>query len=301
VHIELGKLDLPCFWYALLSALGPNRVTLTAHDAPEVALHPVAGLVPQRWRPLKILTYRVLAPLLDHILVQLLLRRVTLVVVLSEEVVSPWRRAGGPERLVAVTHGADRAGKQGPPSSGRAVLTAGFQGPSKGLDLLIDAWEKVGPDSPLPLWIAGGPTGEQPDPWVDALKQRSATMPNAPIWLGHISDPEWRSRIQTAAIVVLPYRRSNPASGPLVSAVVEGRAIVMTDVLAAQGVLIDMDNGLVVPPEDVDALAMALSNLIHDEGLRDRLGRSAAATGAARFSWRAHADGMASALLEALR
>jgi glycosyltransferase involved in cell wall biosynthesis len=300
VHVELGKLDLPCFWYALLAGLSGNRVTLTAHDAPGVVLHPAAGLLAQRTRAAKIVTYRLLAPLLDRLLVRALLARVKVAVVLSPEVIGPWRAAGAPKRIVSVPHGADGRGPQGAPSEGSAVLTAGFLGPSKGLDLLIDAWEIVGAKSPLPLWIMGDTTGEAHSPWIAALKRRSETMANPPVWLGHASEVEWRSRIQAAAIVVLPYRTSNPASGPLVSAVVEGRAIVMSDVMAARGVLVDEDNALVTAPGDVPALAEALDRVIHDLALRDRLGRRAGETGAARFSWSAHADGLLDALAGAL-
>ncbi len=300
VHVELGMLDLPCFWYALLCVLSGDRVTLTAHDPPTLALHPAAGLLPQRRRAFKIATYRVLAPLFDRMLVRSLLSRVTLAVVLSEEIVRSWHAAGAPMRIVAVPLGADPPGRQGPPSAGSAVLTAGFQGPSKGLDILIEAWEKVGPESPLPLWIMGDTTGDSYGSWIAALKRRSSVMPNPPVWLGATSDAEWRSRMQASAIVVLPYRSSSPASGPLVSALLEGRAIVMSDVLAARGVLVDGQNALIVPPEDVEALASALRRAIQDVEFRDQLGRSASRTGAQRFSWDAHASGLVGALAEAL-
>ncbi len=300
IHVELGKLDLPCFWYALLAALGGRRVTITAHDAPTVVLHPAAGLLPQRTRLAKIVTYRLLAPTLDRLLLRALLRRVELAVVLSAEVLPAWRAAGAPARVVTVAHGADARGEQGPPSAGSAVLTAGFQGPSKGLDVLLEAWEIVGGSSPLPLWIMGETTGETHGAWVAELKRRSQEMANPPLWLGHATDAEWCSRIQEAAIVVLPYRTSNPASGPLTSALVEGRAIVMSDVLAARGLLVDGENALVVAPGDVEALAGALLRLIDDPALRDALGRCAERMAAARFSWARHADGLLGALSSAV-
>ena len=299
IHVELGLLDLPCFWYALLAALRGHRVTLTAHDAPKVVLHPAAGLLPQRRRPIKTLTYRVLAPLLDRMLLRLLVKRVALAVVTSPQAIAPWRAAGGPRRVVAVPIGADPRGEQGPPSEGTAVLTAGFQGPSKGLDLLLDAWKKIGADSPLPLWIMGGATGGAHDNEIAALRSRSNVMANPAVWLGATSDAAWRSRFQDAAIIVLPYRSSNPASGPLVTALAEGRAIVMSDVIATRGVLVDGENALVVPAGDVEALANALNRLIHDPQLRDELGRAAAETAAQRFTWHAQADGLTAALLEA--
>jgi glycosyltransferase involved in cell wall biosynthesis len=64
--------------------------------------------------------------------------------------------------------------------------------------------------------------------------------------------------------------------------------------------LVDEDVGIVVPPDDPGALAVALEKLLADESLRDRLGRSGRSRVQARFTvqgevgkLRAILDGMA--------
>jgi len=49
--------------------------------------------------------------------------------------------------------------------------------------------------------------------------------------------------------------------------------------------LVDHDNGRLVPPDDVDALAAALRELIDDEPLRHRLGAASRRKVSERFSW----------------
>jgi glycosyltransferase involved in cell wall biosynthesis len=72
-------------------------------------------------------------------------------------------------------------------------------------------------------------------------------------------------------IVCLPsYREGLPKS--LIEASAAGRAIVTTDVPGCHDVVRDGDNGLLVPPNEVVALADALQCLIEDRELRIRMG-----------------------------
>lgn len=300
VHVELGKLDLACFWYALLAALAGARVSVTGHDAPEIILHPAAGLIPLRPRVLSTLAYRVLCPLFDRPLVWTLNRLLSTGVVLSDGAVERWRRAGGPRLVGVMPHGAEPRGPQGPPSEGEGVLMAGFLGPGKGVDVLLAAWSEVAPTAPLPLWIMGSTTDGTGSGWLRELQSKSAAQPNAPVWLGSVSDDEWRERFRRAAIVVLPYRVSNPASGPLVKAMVEGRAIIISRVVAADDLIADGETGVLVAPEDSEELACALSLLLEDLSLRDRLGDAAGRAAADRFTWAGHAAGLDQALRTAI-
>jgi glycosyltransferase involved in cell wall biosynthesis len=92
----------------------------------------------------------------------------------------------------------------------------------------------------------------------------------------------------------VPYRSSNPASAILVRAMVEGRAIVATDV-AAVADAIGPEAALIVPPGDGEALATALGRAIRDPELRDRLGTAAARIAADRFAWAHTADDLLAA------
>jgi glycosyltransferase involved in cell wall biosynthesis len=134
--------------------------------------------------------------------------------------------------------------------------------------------------------IAGGNTGGIEDAAYEGhLRELSSRLPSPPRWLGFVSDLEFTRLVAEAALVVAPYRRSNPASGVLVRAMVEGRAVVATRVPAALDCLEDGVSGLLVEPDDSQALAEALELAMRDPGLRDRLGAAAASTAARRFTW----------------
>ena len=76
-----------------------------------------------------------------------------------------------------------------------------------------------------------------------------------------------------------------------------GLPLISTAVGGIPEIVSDNDTGFLVPPDDVDALFDAMIRLIQDPALRQRLGRNAAATVAARFD----ATRNAHALVELLR
>lgn len=85
-----------------------------------------------------------------------------------------------------------------------------------------------------------------------------------------------------AHIACLPsYREGLPKA--LLEALAAGRPIVTTDVPGCREVVIDGENGFLVPPRDPVALADALEKLIVDAGLRRRFGERSRALAEAEF------------------
>lgn len=289
VHIELGSNDAEVFWFALGALALRARAVVVLHDHPKPVHAPASALVPQRLRgPVE----RLLPPSLDRRLVEWLLRRSAVVVVFGERAADDWR-ARGARDVLAIPHGGEPADRApAPPSEGESILFAGYIGPGKGVDVLFGAWRELRDESPLPLVLAGAadpPNGV----WLDQLLVSLGPGPGAPRRLGGVAgEAAFREIIERAAVVVLPYRRSSPASGILVRAMHAGRAIVATPVPAVEAVLRDEENALLVPREDAPALAAAIRRLLREPATRDRLGAAAAATAAARFTWGAHAAGL---------
>jgi glycosyltransferase involved in cell wall biosynthesis len=203
---------------------------------------------------------------------------------MSEEARHGWQKYVHGE-LVVIPHGEfPLSNRRLPPSEGTYVLFAGFIGPGKGVDLLLEAWRTVGGSCDLELLIAGEQAGTH-DPRLETLRRQAREWSNPPRWVGYVASEEaLQSLIARAAVVVLPYRRSSPASGILVRAMAEGRAIVATRVPATFRTLRDQLDGLLVPPNDAEILAAKLSEVIRDPDLRDRLGASAAERARASFS-----------------
>lgn len=285
LHVELGCLDLAPYWFAALASRR-RPLVVVAHDAPRVVLAPGSGLIRRGdgWRD--VLGHRVLSPALDGVLARKFARNAAVAVVLSERARSAWT-TDAPPRIVVADHGADPPTPgRCQPSSGRYALFAGYIGRGKGIDTLLEAWGAIGGRTRLPLVIAGTNTGGFDDvDYERRLRDFSKRLPAPPKWLGFVTDEEFSLLIAEAAVVIAPYRRSNPASGVLVRAMVEGRAVVATRVPAALDCLEDGVSGILVDPEDAQGLAEALELVVGDPRLRDRLGAAAASSAATRFTW----------------
>ena len=135
-------------------------------------------------------------------------------------------------------------------------MFAGIISPAKGLDVLVDAWRAIGKATSLRLVVVGG-FERQHAAYADDLRLRLAAVDDAVTWRGWVDDDAFNSIIATAGIVVLPYRESNPVSGILVRAAVEGRAIVGSSVPAVADFLEDGVTGVILGAGDVIGLARA--------------------------------------------
>lgn len=172
------------------------------------------------------------------------------------ELPAGWRERRGGNRLVAV---------------GRLV-------PQKGFDLLLEAFATVARDFPaweLVIWGEGAERGR-------LERQRDA--------LG------LRDRVRLPGVTGRPGLWVEDADAFVLSSRYEGWGIVLLEAMAAGLPVVSFDcewgprdmvedgvDGLIVPREDVAALARALAAVAGDAGLRERLGAAARAS-ARRFT-----------------
>jgi glycosyltransferase involved in cell wall biosynthesis len=70
----------------------------------------------------------------------------------------------------------------------------------------------------------------------------------------------------------------------MLEAMAAGRAVVVSSVGGIPETIHDNDNGLLVPPRDVDALSAALERVLGEPALRAHLARRARATIEAQYS-----------------
>ncbi len=293
VHLEFGSNDAEAFWFALAAVLLRRDCVVVAHDYPELIHAPGAGLVPTSSRLATALAYRVLSPMLDRFLARILLRRAGVVVVFGEAARDGWLGKGA-RRVEVIGHGGEPAGDGAPPPSrGDSVLFAGFLNQGKGIDTLLQAWALISERVELPLVLAGEPN----DPaWFRETMGRFGAIANPPRVLGPVAgERAFAALIGRAAVVVLPYRYSSPASGVLVRALSAGRPVIATPMPAMRDAVRDGENGLLVPVDDPYALAAAITRLCDSPAERDRLGAAAAETARGMFSWSSHVDGVESA------
>ena len=179
-----------------------------------------------------------------------------------------------PGKIVSVMHGVLRFGRQNRlsaadlPVDSRRLIFFGRVEAYKGLDTLLAAntlWQREG--APIELLIAG--TGPELNRHRDAL-----SAPNVTLNKGRIPQAELARLVASSAAAILPYRDATQ-SGVIASAFGVGRPVIATDV----GALAEAvgDAGLIVPPGDAAALAVAGLRIVQEQGLRERSGASAVA------------------------
>jgi glycosyltransferase involved in cell wall biosynthesis len=163
-------------------------------------------------------------------------------------------------RLAYIPHAvfdSDAPGEPSPPA-GSTLLFIGLLREYKGIDVLVRALAEL-PDARLV--VAGDPL----DP-VEPLQElaRQLGVDSRIEWrLGFLPDDEVAALMRDAALVVLPYRRTD-ASGVLATAIGHGRPAVVTDVGSLGETVREFGAGEVVPPDDERALADACRRLLTD-------------------------------------
>lgn len=153
-----------------------------------------------------------------------------------------------------------------PPSQGY-VLFVGSIAPHKGVDILCEAMLHVHRLQPgARLLVAGSGTL-----YFDTAPYEQAGF----LELHHryLSNSELAGFIARAAIVVCPYRDATQ-SGVVMSAFALAKPVVATSVGGLQEMVAHDRHGLIVPPGDVDALAVAIASLLQQPGRLEQMSRN---------------------------
>ncbi len=150
------------------------------------------------------------------------------------------------------------------PVSGLIVGSVGRLSREKGYDLLLRALPAL-PDATAIL-VSDGPEREHLAGLADELGVASRV-----IMPGWVEDP--RSWLSTYDVFVQPSRmESFPLS--ILEAMLASRPVVATDVGGVSELVVEGETGLLVPPEDPEALAGALGSLLGDPARRQRMGEA---------------------------
>ncbi len=171
------------------------------------------------------------------------------------------------------------------------ILFVGRIDPIKGIDVLVDAlsglrtalWQTAPPH----LWVVGGGTS---DPGMPALieRARSLNVFDAISFVGSVPHTDLLPWYRAADVVAVPsfYESFGLVA---VEAMASGTPVVASRAGGLAFTITDGVSGFLVPPNDPPALAGALSRVLTDCALRDRLGAGAVQT-AAPFGWPAITD-----------
>jgi glycosyltransferase involved in cell wall biosynthesis len=160
--------------------------------------------------------------------------------------------------------------------TGPVILAFGLVRPYKGTDVLLEAFRQV---EGAELWVVGMP--RMP---MDDLRELARRAPGTVRFVDRfVTDPEIPAFMRRADLLVLPYRNIEQ-SGVLYTGLAFGRPLVLSAVggfpeIAERGA------ARLVPPEDPNALADVLGELLTDRSARDALADAATKAAATTYSW----------------
>ncbi|HEV8435623.1 MAG TPA: glycosyltransferase family 4 protein [Thermoanaerobaculia bacterium] len=160
------------------------------------------------------------------------------------------------------------------------VLFFGTLSHYKGVDVLLRAFPRIRRETGARLVLAGYPL---PDFELPAQQEFVTLVPE------YIKSEEVAAWMELADVIVFPYRDIYQ-SGAIHVAQTFGVPTVASAVGAMQDVVEHEVSGLLVPPENAEALAAAVIRLLIDRELASRLGERFASDARGPFSWRANAE-----------
>lgn len=103
-------------------------------------------------------------------------------------------------------------------------------------------------------------------------------------YVGYVDGATKARHFASCEVACVPSTRNESFGYVLLEAMASGAPVVATDIAGYASVLTHGQEGLLVPPQDPAALALALVRLLADRELRARLGGQGRAT-AARYAW----------------
>ncbi len=164
----------------------------------------------------------------------------------------------------------------------KVLLTFGLLSPSKGLEYAVEAMEKVVEEHPEALYIILGAThpeikrrhGEEYRYSLEKMVHDKGLDNNVTFYNQYVSIERLVQFLVATDVYITPYLgRDQITSGTLAYALACGKAIVSTPYIYAEELLAD-GRGMLVPFRDSEAIAEAVTRVLSDEGLRNRMRKS---------------------------
>lgn len=152
---------------------------------------------------------------------------------------------------------------------------------NKGFDVLLRAYAGLAPRYPAIDLIVAGDGAEHTD--LIALA-RDLGIADRVVFPGRTDRAQTATLFHHALFFVLPSLQE-PFGIVNLEAMAAGKAVIATRTGGVPEIVHDGQNGLLVPPADVDALARAMETLLHDHTYAVRLGTAGARLVAERYTW----------------
>lgn len=150
--------------------------------------------------------------------------------------------------------------RQAVPSQSQAITYAGVIIPRKGIHLLLDAFARIVPDYPeAHLWLVGSP--DNADYHAACQAQAAALkLENHVDFVGRVNQDVLADYMARSRALILP-SSSEGLPRVIIEGMLVGLPIIATAVSGIPDVLVEGENGYLIPPEDADAIETALRKL----------------------------------------
>jgi len=142
------------------------------------------------------------------------------------------------------------------------LLFVGAFGRYKGVDVLLAAHAQL--ENPPPLVIIGYQTSEHP--------VRTTDLPDNVTVIKDVPHHEVMEAWRRSMIGLVPSTWAEPFGIVALEAMIYGRPVIASDVGGLSDIVRDNETGILIPPDDVQALRQAMARLIADPDLRQRMG-----------------------------
>ena len=236
-------------------APGPSYACLVACGEPKVGTFHRAGAST---------AYRVLGPLARWGAARLVAR----CAVSAEACATAAGALGGSYEIIGNGVELERLSAAPPwPTRGPTALFVGRHEERKGLEVLLEAVDRLDLETPVHVWVAGeGP---------DTARLRRRFPPSERVsWLGRVDDAELAARLAGAHVLLAPSLRGESFGVVLLEAMAARACVVASDLPGYRSVV--DGHGVLVPPGDRAAWCSAMAGALADAaGGRGRCGRVA--------------------------
>ncbi|MBV5243848.1 glycosyltransferase family 4 protein [Mycolicibacterium sp. PAM1] len=149
------------------------------------------------------------------------------------------------------------------------VLFFGVWARYKGIEVLLEAFERVRAEMPESRLVLAGDVGADVD--LAAVLDRAHRIGNVDARPGYVAIEDVAALFDAARLVAVPYIRATQ-SGVAHLAFTFGRPVVASNIGDLPEVIQDGVTGLLVDPDDVEGLAAAILTLLRDVSFAARLG-----------------------------
>lgn len=148
------------------------------------------------------------------------------------------------------------------------ILFVGRMEKRKGLKYLLQAYSKLKWEHPGIRLIIVGPG----NPGKENYRIMSERNIQDVVFVGRVTDEQKRRYFQTADIFCAPNTGKESFGIVLCEAMASGRPVVASDIPGFDSVVTSGNEGLLVPPKDVEAFYLALKKLVESPSLRFSMG-----------------------------